>query len=265
MPGLAPCEVTPEGLRLAGVQTVPAVRERLARTIRTVGTVVADETRIRHVHTKIPGWVEKLFVNFTGQAVRKGEPILSIYSPELLATQEEYLRARETAARFAASELPEVRKGGEDLRRGGAPAARAVRRAGRLHRRARAHRQAAARRSPSIAPVSGFVTAKDVFEGQQVEPAMELFTITDLSRVWVEAEFYEYEARAVRLGEEAAVDAPLRPGTQPRRPRQRSSTRRSTPRPARSGALRVRQPRPGAQARDVRQRRALGRAPPRAS
>ncbi len=83
-----------------------ATRERVARTIRAVGTVTADETRIRHVHTKIPGWVERLYVNFTGQYVTKGEPILSIYSPELLATQEEYLRARETARRFSRPSCP---------------------------------------------------------------------------------------------------------------------------------------------------------------
>jgi DNA-directed RNA polymerase subunit RPC12/RpoP len=114
--GMATVEITSEGIHLSGVQTEPAVIEHVARSVRTVGTVTADETRIRHVHTKIAGWVEKLFVNFTGQLVRKGQPILSIYSQELLASQQEFLRARETAAKFAASELPEVRRGGEDGR-----------------------------------------------------------------------------------------------------------------------------------------------------
>ena len=201
-----------EGLRLAGVQTAPAVRERLARTIRAVGTVTADETRIRHVHTKIPGWVEKLFVNFTGQFVTRGEPILSIYSQELLATQEEYLRARETASRFASSELPEVRKGGDDL-------VRAARRRLELYDVpdafiTRLESTGEAERSVTLdAPVSGFVTMKDVFEGQQIEPAMELFTITDLSRVWMEAAFYEYEANVLHLGDEAAVTLPYDAGT----------------------------------------------------
>jgi DNA-directed RNA polymerase subunit RPC12/RpoP len=113
--GMATVEITSEGIHLSGVQTEPAVFERVARSVRTVGTVTADETRIRHVHTKTAGWVEKLFVNFTGQLVRRGQPILSIYSQELLASQEEFLRARETASKFAASELPEVRRGGEEL------------------------------------------------------------------------------------------------------------------------------------------------------
>jgi RND family efflux transporter MFP subunit len=205
--GHAEVNVSSEGLALAGVQTAPATRERLVRTIRAVGTVTADETRIRHVHTKIPGWVEELFVNFTGQFVTKGEPILSIYSQELLATQEEYLNARETASRFAASELPEVRKGGDDLMR-------AARRRLELYDvpdafLTRLESTGEVMRSVTLeAPVSGFVTMKDVFEGQQVEPAMELFTITDLSRVWVEADFYEYEADVLSLGAKAAVTLP---------------------------------------------------------
>jgi RND family efflux transporter MFP subunit len=207
IPGNATVEITSEGIRLAGVQTAPAVTGRLARSVRAVGTVTADETRIRHVHTKIPGWVEKLFVNFTGQAVRKGAPILSIYSQELVASQEEYLKARETAARFAASELPEVRKGGDDL-------AKAARRRLELFDVPSAfidelERTATVQRTVTLdSPVSGFVTMKDVFEGQQVEPAMELFTIADLSRVWVEAEVYEYEAGSLRLGEKAVVTLP---------------------------------------------------------
>jgi membrane fusion protein, copper/silver efflux system len=213
VPGLAAVQVSPEGLRLAGVQVEPALRERLARTIRTVGTVVPDETRIRHFHTRVTGWVEKLYVDFTGQYVREGQPVLSLYSPQLLASQEEYLQARATAARFASSDLPEVRKGGEDL-------VRAARRRLQLldvpdDLIAEIERTGKPRRDVTLlAHSSGYVTAKGIYEGQQVDPAMmDLFTITDLSTVWVEGEFYEYEARAVRLGEEAVVTLPYDPGT----------------------------------------------------
>jgi RND family efflux transporter MFP subunit len=211
VPGLATVEVSPEGLRLAGVQVAPAVRERLARAIRTVGTVVPDETRIRHFHTRVTGWVEKLYVNFTGQYVRKGQPILSVYSPQLLASQEEYLQARATAARFAASDIPEVRKGGEEL-------VQAARRRLQLFDVpddfiAEIERTGKPQRDVTlIAHESGYVTAKGIYEGQQVDPSMmDLFTITDLSTVWVEGQFYEYEARAVRLGEEAVVTLPYDP------------------------------------------------------
>ena len=84
-------------LRRSGVQTAPAVRATAGRTIRTVGIVVPDETRVRHVMTKVEGWIERLYVNYTGQYVTAGQPLASIYSPELLSTQEEYLRAKKTA------------------------------------------------------------------------------------------------------------------------------------------------------------------------
>ena len=208
--GMATVEITSEGIHLSGVQTEPAVFERVARSVRTVGTVTADETRIRHVHTKTAGWVEKLFVNFTGQLVRRGQPILSIYSQELLASQEEFLRARKTASKFAASELQEVRRGGEELLQSAEQRLRLfdvpeefiaeLKRTGQPQRAV-----------TLLAPVSGFVTAKEVFEGQQIEPGMELFTITDLSRVWIEADFYEYEARALHVGQEAKVTLPYDP------------------------------------------------------
>jgi RND family efflux transporter MFP subunit len=211
--GMATVEISSDGIRLSGVQTEPAVIERVARSVRTVGTVTADETRIRHVHTKIAGWVEKLFVNFTGQLVRKGQPILSIYSQELLASQQEFLRARETAAKFTASELQEVRRGGEELLQSAEQRLRLfdvpedfiaeLKRTGQPKRAV-----------TLLAPVSGFVTAKEVFEGQQIEPAMELFTITDLSRVWIEADFYEYEARALHVGQKAKVTLPYDPSRQ---------------------------------------------------
>jgi len=204
-PGLAPIQLTEEGIRLAGVQTEPAVAGALARTIRTVGTVTADETRIQHFHTRVTGWVEKLYVNFTGQFVRQGDPVVSIYSPELLASQEEFLRARETAARFAASDLPEVRKGGAEL-------LDAARRRLRLFDVpeefiAELERGGTPQREVTLlAHSSGYVTSKGIFHGQQVDPSMmDLFTITDLSHVWIDADFYEYEASVLRLGQEASL------------------------------------------------------------
>jgi RND family efflux transporter MFP subunit len=211
VPGLAPVKLTDDGIRLAGVQTAPAVDGRLARTIRTVGTVTADETRIQHFHTRVTGWVEELYVNFTGQLVRQGQPVVSIYSPELLASQEEFLRARETAARFSASELPEVRKGGEEL-------LAAARRRLRLFDVpeefvAELERTGKPQRAVTLlAHSSGYVTSKGIFHGQQVEPGMmDLFTITDLSHVWIDAEFYESEASVVRLGQEARMELPYDP------------------------------------------------------
>ena len=202
--GHATVEVSPDELRLAGLRTTVARRGTLARTIRTVGEVKADEARVSQVSIKVSGWVEKLFVNSSGQAVRRGQPLLSVYSPELLATQEEFLRARESAARFAASEVPEVRRGGADL-------LEAARRRLALFDVPPGfvetlERTGQPRRAVTLeAPVSGFVTAKDVVAGARVEPGTTLFTVTDLSRVWIEAAVYEYEAPLVRPGQPARV------------------------------------------------------------
>ncbi|MFY9821300.1 MAG: efflux RND transporter periplasmic adaptor subunit, partial [Thermoanaerobaculia bacterium] len=183
------------------------------RATRAAGLVVADETRVRHVQTRMSGWVEKLYVNATGQLVRAGQPLLSLYSPALLATQEEFLRARETSARFAGSALPEVRRGGEDL----VTAAR--RRLELLDVPAgvitRLEQTGIAQRAITLtAPATGYVTAKSVFEGQQVQPGMDLFTLADLSRVWVEADVYPFEASAVRLGQKAVVKLPYGTGAE---------------------------------------------------
>jgi RND family efflux transporter MFP subunit len=209
--GMAPVQVGEQGRRLAGIETAVAVRETLSSTIRAVGVVAADETRIRQVQTKVSGWVEKLYVNATGQPVRAGQPLLSLYSPQLLATQEEFLRARQTAERFAASSLPEVRQGGADL-------LAASRRRLELFdvprgTIARLERTGQAERTVTLtSPASGYVTAKAVFEGQEVQPGMTLFTVTDLSRIWVEADFYQMESAALTIGQKAGITLPNDPG-----------------------------------------------------
>ncbi len=210
VPGLSRVDVDEAGMHLSGIQTAVAVQRTLARTTRAVGLVTADETRIRHVHTKISGWVEKLYVSSTGQAVHAGQPLLTIYSQELLATQEEYLRAREAAARFAGSDLEEVRRGGADL-------VTAARRRLELFDVPRSliaqlDRTGTAQRTVTLlAPSSGYVTGKEVFEGMEVQPGMDLLTVTDLSRVWVEADFYEYESSTLALGRKVGITSPYDP------------------------------------------------------
>ena len=211
VPGLARVDSDSNALRLAGVQTAAAERRALTRSSRTVGLVTADESRVRHVHVRVAGWVEKLYVSATGQAVRAGQPLLAIHSPELIATQEEYLRARVAAERFAGSELPEVRRGGEDL----LTSARArldllgVPRSflDQLDRTGKAQHVIVL-----PAPVSGYVTGKEIFEGMEVGPGIDLMTVTDLSQIWVEADFYEYESRALRIGQKASIRLPYDPG-----------------------------------------------------
>jgi len=209
--GLATVRAGEDVLRRSGVQTAAAVRATAGRTIRTVGIVVPDETRVRHVQTKVEGWIERLYVNYTGQYVNAGEALASIYSPELLSTQEEYLRAKKTAERFTSSPDPEVRLIGEDLVRS-------------AHRRLELYdvsesfitaleKKGTPQKAVTLnAPFAGYVTVKGIFEGHKVGPGTELFTLTDLSQVWIEASLYEYEAGAAAVGKEATLTLSQQPG-----------------------------------------------------
>ncbi|MCC6156496.1 MAG: efflux RND transporter periplasmic adaptor subunit [Deltaproteobacteria bacterium] len=210
--GMSTVELAGTALNLSGIKTAIARRDRLAGSVRAVGTVAADERRVRVVHTKVEGYVEKLHANFTGGQVRRGDPIMAIFSPELLATQQEYLRAYKTAQQFAASSIEEVQEGGKEL-------IAASRRRLELFDVPESfiHQLETTGESKRtvtlVAPVSGYVTGKDVFEGQRVEPGMPLYTVTDLSRVWVEVDIYEYEARRVTVGAPATIALAFDPDT----------------------------------------------------
>jgi multidrug efflux pump subunit AcrA (membrane-fusion protein) len=200
--GLGVVTMTEQGIRLSGVQVAAAVQENIQRALRTVGLVVSDETRVHRMQTKVGGWVETLLINYTGQLVKKGSPILSIYSPELLSSQEEFIKTRQSALRSAAD--AEDRTSAQRLRQS------AQRRLElfdvppdfikELERTGKPQRAVTL-----LSPADGFVTAKDIFPGQEVKPGMELYTVTDLSVVWVDAEVYEYETRDVHVGQEGVL------------------------------------------------------------
>jgi len=209
--GQAAIYLSPEKQQLIGVRMGTVAHAPLTKAIRTVGQVTADETRLSRVHTKVEGWVEKLYVNFTGIQVRKGQPLLSIYSPELLATQEEYLLSLRAQKRLKKSPFTEVSRGGESLlaatRRRlelwDVPDAeiRRIEKAGKPFRAITLY-----------APASGFVMQKNVIEGQKVDSATDLLVIADLSEIWVQAEFYEQDAALVHVGDRAALTAASYPG-----------------------------------------------------
>jgi Cu(I)/Ag(I) efflux system membrane fusion protein len=197
--------------QLIGVKTEPASFRPLTKTIRTVGMVMPDEERISHVHTKVAGWIEKLYVDFVGQDVAKGEPLAAIYSPELVQTQEEYLLALRGRERLKDSPFESARTGSQALvastRRRlelfDIPAAdiKKIEQGGEPKRTMTLY-----------SPVSGYVMDKKVLDGMYVQPGTEMYTITDLSRVWVEADIYEYELPFVRVGQNAALALSYIPG-----------------------------------------------------
>ncbi|HEU4949218.1 MAG TPA: efflux RND transporter periplasmic adaptor subunit, partial [Candidatus Deferrimicrobiaceae bacterium] len=210
--GYATVQVGKERVQLAGIQSATAVREAISNPVRAVGIVVPDETRVRRVQAKIEGWVEKLHTNFIGQVVTKGQPLLEIYSPDLVAAQREYLLAKAGVDRMKESPYEDARQMSSGL----AQAARARLKFFDVPESfiAELERTGEVRRTVTLnAPVSGYVTGKEVFEGTRVMPGMDLLTVTDLSRVWIEADLYEYEAQSVRVGQTALLETVADPGT----------------------------------------------------
>ncbi len=209
--GMAPVVLSSQGIELSGVVTAPAVSTGFVKTIWTVGRVLADETRVHRVQTRVSGWVEELFVNYQGRMVKKGTPLLSIYSPELVSSQEEFIGALDAYGKLDASKPSEEKKyirtlldaSTKRLKLFNVPDAFIK----ELEKTKKVQRLITLE-----APVSGFVTGKEVFTGQKVEPGMALLTLTDFSQIWVEADFYEYEAGELKIDQSAELFSSYDPG-----------------------------------------------------
>jgi membrane fusion protein, copper/silver efflux system len=215
--GRAGLTLSAETRQILGVRSVVLLRVPRRRVIRTVGRVTVDERRLHHVHTKYEGFVEHLHVDFTGKFVRRGEPLLSIYSPELVATQGEYLLALRAQQRLSASGIPSVAQGGVDL----LDAARER----LLAWDVRPADIAALEKSGQVqhtldlySDSSGYVVQKTAFHGMRITPADTLFDIADLTELWVLADVYESDLPAVRTGMQAEIRVPYLPGKKWRGP-----------------------------------------------
>jgi len=203
--------VSPEKQQLIGVKIVPVERRDIVREIRTVGRVEVDERSLEHLHTKVEGWVEKLYVNTTGQRVRRGDPLYEVYSPKLLSAQQEYLIALRARDALKNASLPETRGSGDALVESArrrlelwdvpASAIRALERTGRP-----------SKTLTFYSPVDGVVLEKMAVEGLRVDQGTDLLTVADLSRLWILADVYEYELPFVHEGQEAAVSLSYLPG-----------------------------------------------------
>lgn len=209
--GRAAIVLPPERRLLLGLRSESVKQEQIERVIRTVGRVAPDERRLAHIHTKIEGYVERLYVDFTGKLVRKGEPLLSIYSPDLVATQQEYLLALRAQRKLAGSDIDSVARGGADLLQ--AAKDRLLLWDIRPQDIAELERTGQVRRTLDLyAEASGYVTQRSVVQGMRVMPSDTLFDIADLSRLWVLADVYESDLPAIRLGMTAEITVPYLPG-----------------------------------------------------
>ena len=203
--------VNPERQQLIGIKTEPVMMRTLDKDIRTVGMIEIEETNIEHIHTKIEGWIDKVFVDYTWQYVRKGDPLFSIYSPELVSTQEEYLLALRSKDLLAKSDFPEISQGANSLME-------ATRRRLELwdiseNQIRDLERTGKVKDSVIIySPISGNVIEKNAFENKFVDPNTTVYTIADHSRVWVQVDIYENEISMVKLGQEAEMSLASFPG-----------------------------------------------------
>jgi Cu(I)/Ag(I) efflux system membrane fusion protein len=204
-------QISPERQQLIGVKFGTVEMKPLEKVIRTVGRVDYDEKRIVTVSPKIGGWIEDLYVDFTGRYVRQGEPLLTIYSPELVSTQEEYLIALRAKKDLAKSPFPEVVGSGQSL-------AESAKRRLKLwditddQIRILEETGEPKKTMTLYSPFGGFVLEKAAFKGMNVMPGMALFKLADLSVVWVLADIYEYELPFIRLGQQASVQLSYIPG-----------------------------------------------------
>lgn len=198
--------------QLIGVRSAPVTYASLGQEIRAVGTIGYDERGLTQVTVKTSGWVREVFVDSIGRPVHKGDPLFTLYSPDLLATQDEYLLAVKMQGQLATSPLAEVKANSVSL----VASSRE-----RLHlwdvtdlQIARLERRGTAEPVLTVyAPSSGIVLKREALPGKYVEPGTTLYEVADLSTVWISADIYESEVAAVRLKQSALVTFAAYPGT----------------------------------------------------
>jgi Cu(I)/Ag(I) efflux system membrane fusion protein len=203
--------VDPQTLQSMGVKTGKVEIRPLSRVIRAVAMVIYDERQLALVNTKVDGWVNRLFVKVTGAPIRKGQPLLNIYSRELVPAQREYLLALNNLKTIGKSPFPEVADGAKRL----AEASRqrleyfdippseinVLEKTGKVKKNL-----------TLLSPVNGIITKRMVTEGQFVMSGMTLLEVADLSTVWVDADIYEYELPWVKVGQKAKMTLTYLPG-----------------------------------------------------
>ncbi|MBI5203299.1 MAG: efflux RND transporter periplasmic adaptor subunit [Nitrospirae bacterium] len=201
-------EISLEKQQLIGVKISEVSVKPLQKIIRTVGRIEYDERRLGTVNTKIEGWIEKLYVDYTGRYVKKGEPLAEIYSPELVATQQEFLNvlkwARQSTESRGNKYSPMISKDADAM-------VEAAKQRLRLWDISDAQIKKIEETGKPIrtltiySPVSGYVVQKMAIQGMRVMPGEKLFDVADLSTVWVVSDIYEYELSLIKTGQTAKI------------------------------------------------------------
>jgi RND family efflux transporter MFP subunit len=200
-------QISADKQQLIGMRYGTAEWSSEGQSMRFAGRVVPDETRVTRIHAKVEGWIERVSVDFTGQLIRQGQPLLTLYSPELLASQQELLLAMEAKGIMQHSSMAESADNSAAL-------VQAARHRLELWDLSQSQIDEIERTGQPIKSITlyssadGYVTARNAFAGQRITPETELYAITDLSRVWVMADVFETDAPQIRMGQSATVIVP---------------------------------------------------------
>jgi Cu(I)/Ag(I) efflux system membrane fusion protein/cobalt-zinc-cadmium efflux system membrane fusion protein len=210
-PTLVPLQLNPQRLASIGVRVGKVERKTVHDDIRVVGNVAVDERKQAYVQTRFSGWIQQVFANANYQYVKKGEPLFTIYSQDLVTTEREYLLAKQNEQLLAASTVPGVAEGAkslvgatiERLRQWDIPA----REIARLESTGKAQQYLTV-----DSPVSGFITERNALPNLYVEPSTRLYTVADFSTIWVNAEVFQNDLGRIRTGEPASLTIDSYPG-----------------------------------------------------
>jgi membrane fusion protein, copper/silver efflux system len=210
-PPRAPIQLSPQRLQSIGVQTGTVEWKTVRDELRLYGNVQAEERRLAYVQTRFAGWLRKIYADATGTLIRKGQPLFTIYSPELVATEEEYLLAKKHQALLRTSPVDGVAAGADSL----LAAARQRLLQWEVPSRQIAQLDATGKAIADLtidSPVSGYITEKNALPNLYVQPETRLYAIADLSEVWVYAQLFQQDAGRVVPGDAAEVTVDAYPG-----------------------------------------------------
>jgi RND family efflux transporter MFP subunit len=208
---LVPVQISAQRLQSIGVKTGNVERKLVEDEIRTTGTVVIDETKLAYVQLRFSGFIEKVFVDATFQNIHKGQPLFTIYSPDLVATEREYLVAKQNQQQVAQSTVPGVTSSAaslldaasERLKQWGVPQQEIA----RLESTGQVQQDI-----EFDSPVSGYITERNALPSVAVQPEMRLFTVADLSSVWVQAQVFQNDLGRIKVGDPASLTVSTFPG-----------------------------------------------------
>jgi len=212
-PPLAPIQLTPQRMQSIGVRLAPAQVKEVSDEVRVTGTVEVDERRLSYVQVRFPGWIRKVWVDATYQNVRHGQPLFTIYSPDLVTTEQEYLLARRHRERLSNSSVSGVAAGAESL----FEAARQRLEQWQVPESEIRKLESTGRVIQELtieSPAAGYVLERNALPNLYVQPETRLYTVADLSTVWVYAQVFQTDLGKIATGDPATVTVDAYPGAE---------------------------------------------------